>query len=91
MPSNGIVVGGRSLLTSSGVGIHPFAEVDAQPVGAVFVDAGDAAANRLTCTSSWATVPACAGAALWGPLKLDVAYGRDVQQLRVHFSVGISL
>lgn len=91
VPSNGIVVGGRSLLTSSVELAHPLLKSMPSLWGAVFADAGDAAANP-----SDLHIKLGYGAGLrWrspvGPLKLDVAYGRDVQQLRVHFSVGISL
>lgn len=89
--SGGVVIGGRSLVTGSAELAHPLFKSMPSLWGAVFVDAGDAAANP-----SDLRIKLGYGAGLrWrspvGPLKLDVAYGRDVQQLRLHFSVGISL
>ena len=91
VPSDGVVIGGRALVTGSAEVAHTFVKSMPSLLGALFVDAGDAAANPKSLH-----IKVGYGAGLrWrspvGPLKLDVAYGRDVQQFRLHFSVGISL
>lgn len=87
----GVVVGARSMATSSLELAHPLLARMPSLWGALFVDAGDAA-NRLGDLR--AHVGYGAGVR-WrspvGPLRLDVAYGQKVQAWRVHFSVGISL
>jgi translocation and assembly module TamA len=86
---NGAVVGGRVLLTGSVEMEHPLNERVPALLGAVFVDAGNAADrwNELHPVFGY-------GVGLHyrspvGPLRLDLAYGQDERRLRVHVSVGI--
>lgn len=81
------IVGGRWLSVASGEYVHWF---DPKWGGAVFVDAGDAA-------DSFGGLHPRVGYGLgarWkspiGPLNLDLAYGRETEELRLHFSVGFS-
>lgn len=89
--TDGVTVGGRALFTSSIELAHALWASQPNLQGALFVDAGDAA-------SRFGALQAKVGMGLglrWrspvGPLKLDAAYGNDVRQWRMHFSVGISL
>jgi translocation and assembly module TamA len=86
---NGIEVGGRVLFTASVEVARPLLERLPQLWGAVFVDAGNAA-------DEWHNLdPALGyGAGLRyrspvGPVKLDLAWGREVHKLRLHLSVGV--
>ncbi len=87
---NGAVVGGRVLMTGSVELEHALLDRLPALLGAVFVDAGNAADrwNRLHPVFGY-------GVGLHyrspvGPLRLDVAYGQDVRQLRLHLSVGVA-
>jgi translocation and assembly module TamA len=91
VPVDGAVIGGRSLYTASVELAHPLPRLPKSFLGAVFVDVGDVA-NRFGDLS------ANTGYGLglrWrspvGALRLDMAYGSQVQSWRLHFSVGISL
>ncbi|MDQ6627661.1 MAG: BamA/TamA family outer membrane protein [Pseudomonadota bacterium] len=85
---NGAVVAGRVLATGSLELEHALTERLPALLGAVFVDAGNAA-------DRWAALHPVLGVGAGvhyrspvGPLRLDLAYGRDVHQFRVHISVG---
>jgi translocation and assembly module TamA len=87
---NGAVVGGRVLLTGSVELEHALTARVPALLGAVFVDAGNAA-------DRWNEMRPVLGYGLGlhyrspvGPLRLDVAYGQDLHQLRVHVSVGVT-
>ncbi|MEO5844023.1 MAG: BamA/TamA family outer membrane protein [Caldimonas sp.] len=87
---NGAVVGGRVLMTGSVELEHALLDRLPALLGAVFVDAGDAADrwNRIRPALGY-------GVGLHyrspvGPLRLDLAYGQDVRQLRLHLSVGVA-
>lgn len=81
------VVGGRWLAVASAEYVHWF-----KPDwgAALFVDAGDAADSLEALTP----VLGYGLGARWrspvGPLSLDLAYGREVETWRLHFSVGFS-
>jgi translocation and assembly module TamA len=84
------VVGGRVLLTGRVEAEHPLLDRLPALLGAVFVDAGNAA-------DRWTTLHPVLGYGVGvhyrspvGPLRLDVAYGQDVHQLRLHLSVGVA-
>ena len=86
---NGAVVGGRVLLTGSVEMEHPLTDRIPALLGAIFVDAGNAADrwNELRPVLGY-------GVGLHyrspvGPLRLDLAYGQHEQRLRIHVSVGI--
>jgi translocation and assembly module TamA len=87
---NGAVVGGRVLLTGSIEMEHALTDRLPALLGAVFVDAGNAA-------DRWTDMHLALGYGVGlhyrspvGPLRIDLAYGQDVHQLRVHVSVGIA-
>ena len=86
---NGAVVGGRVLVTGSVELEHALLDRLPALLGAVFVDAGNAA-------DRWSEMRPVLGYGVGlhyrspiGPLKLDVAYGQDVRQVRLHLSVGV--
>lgn len=88
---NGVTVGARTMFTGSAELARPISQRFPSLWGAVFVDAGDAA-------DRWADLDPKLGYGVgvrWrspvGPLRLDLAYGQEVQQYRIHFSVGITL
>ena len=87
---NGAVVGGQVLLTGSVELEHPLSAKLPALLGAVFVDAGNAA-------DRWGEIRPVFGYGVGvhyrspiGPLRLDVAYGEDVKDWRVHITVGIT-
>ena len=86
----GVTTGGRSLLTGSVEIARPISPNYPAYWWAAFVDAGNAA-DRFTDLK-----PASGyGVGLrWrspvGPLRVDLAYGQQVRQVRVHLSVGIA-
>ena len=87
---NGAVVGGRVLFTGSVEVEHPLTERLPALLGAVFVDAGNAA-------DRWTELRPVVGYGVGlhyrspvGPLRLDLAYGQDARQLRLHLSVGVT-
>ena len=87
---NGAVVGGRVIATGSVELEHPFTNRLPALLGAVFVDAGNAA-------DRWAALHPVLGYGVGvhyrspvGPLRLDVAYGQKTRQVRLHLSVGVA-
>ena len=87
---NGAVVGGRVLLTGSVEMEHPLTDRLPALLGAVFVDAGNAA-------DRWNQIHPVLGYGVGlhyrspvGPLRLDLAYGQNEKRLRLHVSVGIT-
>ncbi|GEM_PF-95060 len=88
---NGVTVGARTMVTGSVELARPMWQRFPSLWGAVFIDAGDA-------TDRWADLDPKLGYGMgvrWrspvGPLRLDLAYGQEVRQYRLHFSVGITL
>ena len=86
---NGATVGGRVLLTGSIEAEHPIISRLPALLGAVFIDAGNAA-------DRWSEMRPVLGYGVGvhfrspvGVLRLDLAYGQDVGSFRVHFSVGV--
>jgi translocation and assembly module TamA len=86
----GITVGGRTLLTGSVEIARPISPNYPAYWWAAFVDAGNAA-------DRWTDLKPAVGYGVglrWrspvGPLRVDVAYGQQVRQVRVHLSVGIA-
>jgi translocation and assembly module TamA len=87
---DGVVGSGRSLLTGSAEVAHQISPRYPAILWAAFVDAGDAA-------NSWRDLHPAVGYGVglrWrspvGPLRVDLAYGQQLQQFRVHFSVGVA-
>jgi len=87
---NGAVVGGRVLGTASVEVEHSLSERLPALLGAVFVDAGNAA-------DSWGAFRPVLGYGVGlhyrspvGPLRLDVAWADRDQRFRLHFTVGVT-
>ena len=86
---NGATVGGRVTLTGSVEAEHPIVRSIPALLGAVFVDAGDAA-------DKWGALKPVFGYGAGvhfrspvGLLRVDLAYGQAVHQVRLHLSVGV--
>ena len=87
---NGVVVGGQVLLTGSVELEYPLTARLPGLLGAVFVDAGNAA-------DRWAEIRPVFGYGVGlhyrspiGPLRVDMAYGDKVSEWRLHISIGIT-
>jgi translocation and assembly module TamA len=87
---NGAVVGGRVLATGSVEAEHALTPRLPALLGALFVDAGNAA-------DGWNEMRPVVGVGAGlhyrspvGPLRLDLAYGTDERRLRLHVSVGVT-
>jgi len=87
---SGVLASGRVLLTASAEIARPFSDRWPNVWYAAFVDAGNAA-------DDWKDLDPAIGYGVgvrWrspvGPLRFDVAYGREVRSVRLHFSVGIA-
>jgi translocation and assembly module TamA len=89
--ADGTTLGTRSLLTSSLELAHPLLDRIPNLWGAVFVDAGDAAPRFGALSPKVGYGAGVRWRSPVGPLRLDVAYGQQVGQYRLHFSVGIAL
>lgn len=81
----GATVGGKYLAVASVEYLHMFTQ---EWGGVAFVDAGNA-------TDKWDSFSAAVGYGIgvrWaspvGPVGLDVAYGKDDEQYRIHFAIG---
>lgn len=87
---NGAVVGGRVLATGTVEMAHPLSRRLPSLWGALFVDAGNAADGW----GGYRPVLGYGAGLRWrspvGPLRVDLAWGQDVQRLRLHVSVGIA-
>lgn len=88
VPEGGAVVGGRYMAAGS---IEYIQWLTKQWGAAVFYDAG----NAVDEVSNFEAVAGYGVGARWrspiGTLSLDVAYGEEVDSVRVHFSVGLVL
>jgi translocation and assembly module TamA len=85
-----VVTSGRTLLTGSVEVARPISPKYPAFWWAAFIDAGNAA-------DRWQDLHPVVGYGVglrWrspvGPLRVDLAYGQEVRQFRVHFSVGIA-
>ncbi len=87
---NGAVVGGRVLLTGSVEMEHPLSDRVPALLGAVFVDAGNAADRWNEMRPVFGYGVGLHYRSPVGPLRLDLAYGQDERRLRLHVSVGIA-
>ena len=88
---DGVVVGGRSMATTSLELARPIVSSLPTLWGAVFVDAGDAASRFGNLSMHVGYGAGLRYRSPVGPLRLDVAHGVREQGWRLHFSVGISL
>jgi translocation and assembly module TamA len=87
---NGAVTSGRVLLTGSVEIEHPLTDRVPALLGAVFVDAGNAA-------DRWDEMRPVVGYGTGlhyrspvGPLRVDLAYGQHVHEFRLHVSIGVT-
>ncbi|MDX1376161.1 MAG: autotransporter assembly complex family protein [Burkholderiales bacterium] len=81
----GAVTGGRVLGVASVEYVHMFT---AEYGVAAFVDAGDAADSSRAFELKLGYGLGARYRSPIGPISLDIAYGRDVRDYRVHFAVG---
>ncbi len=86
---NGVMVGGKVLFTASAEVARPFIDRLPDLMGAVFVDAGRAA-------QSWSDLRPAVGYGVGvrygspvGQLKLDLGWGHETKQARLHLTVGV--
>ncbi len=86
---DGVVGSGKVLLTGSVEVARPLSDALPQLWGAVFVDAGNAAQTFRDYRAVWSTGLGLRWRSPVGPLRLDLAWGRETQKVRLHFSVGI--
>jgi len=87
---DGAVAGGTSLITTSVELARPISAAMPSLWGAVFIDAGNAQNGFDHMHLALGTGVGVRWRSPVGPLKLDWAWGRDVHQGRLHFSVGIA-
>ncbi|HEY0957335.1 MAG TPA: BamA/TamA family outer membrane protein [Roseateles sp.] len=88
---NGLTVGGRVLATASMELARPFTMKLPSVLGAVFVDAGNAASRW----NDFKPVVGYGAGVRWrspvGPLRIDLARAHETGKWRLHFSVGVTL
>jgi translocation and assembly module TamA len=89
--TDGVVTGGRVMFTSSVEVARPILARLPALWGAVFIDVGDAAASADKLDPKVGYGVGVRFRSPVGPLKLDIARGQQLQDWRIHFSVGISL
>lgn len=87
----GVTIGGRAMATASVELAHPVLQRMPSLLGAVFVDAGDAAERMGDLRPKVGYGFGVRWRSPVGMLRLDLARGSDTGQWRMHFSVGISL
>ncbi len=87
----GAVTSGGALFTTSLEVARPFAASLPSLWGAVFVDAGRAAASFRQLTPAIGAGVGLRWRSPVGPLRVDLAYGEELRRWRVHFSIGIAL
>jgi len=87
---NGVVGGGKSLLTASVELATPISTRLPSLWGAVFVDAGNAVNNFKDFKALTGTGLGVRWRSPVGPLRLDWAWSPETRQSRLHFSVGIT-
>jgi translocation and assembly module TamA len=88
---DGVTTGGRVLGTGSIEVARPLWPGVPNLLGAVFIDAGDAAEN----IGQWSLKRGHGAGIRWrspvGPFRIDIARGASTDEWRLHFSVGVSL
>ena len=87
---DGAVGGGKALLTTSMELARPVSAALPAVWGAVFLDAGNAAASFGTWKPAYGAGVGVRWRSPVGPLRLDWAWGNETRQGRLHFSVGIA-
>ena len=86
----GVDVGGRVLATGSLEVARPISDRLPSVWWAAFVDGGRAAASWNDWTPAWGAGLGVRWRSPVGPLRVDLAYGEEVKQVRLHLSVGIA-
>jgi translocation and assembly module TamA len=87
---NGAVGSGNVMYTASVELARPFWASMPALWGAVFIDAGNAADSFSALKPALGLGVGVRWRSPVGPLRIDWAYGREVRQARLHFSVGIA-
>jgi translocation and assembly module TamA len=87
---DGVAVGGRSLFTSSLEVARPISPRYPAYWWAVFVDAGNAADKPSELKPAVGYGVGLRWRSPVGPLRVDLAYGQQTKQVRMHLSVGIA-
>ncbi len=87
---DGTVTSGPVLMTGSLELARPFLATMPSLWGAVFVDMGRAGTNFGTLHPALGYGVGVRWRSPVGPLRVDLAWGQEVQKLRLHFSVGIA-
>ena len=85
----GIDVGGKVLLTASAEVAHPISARLPSVWWAAFVDAGRAAESWRDWSPAWGAGVGLRVRSPVGPLRVDIAYGEETKQFRLHLSVGV--
>ncbi len=88
--TDGVVGSGPVLLTGSLELARPFVASMPSLWGAVFVDAGRAGSAFGTLSPALGYGAGIRWRSPVGPLRLDLAWGQEVRDWRLHFSVGIA-
>lgn len=86
---NGQAVGGRVLAAGSIEVARPFSSKTPAWLGAVFLDAGDAAMRWEDFSGALGYGVGVRWRSPVGPLRVDLAYGEETRKTRLHFSVGV--
>jgi translocation and assembly module TamA len=86
----GEAVSGKVLLTASAEVARPVSERYPALWWAAFVDAGNAAETWGDWRPAWGAGVGVRWRSPVGPLRLDLAYGEEVEKWRLHLSVGIA-
>jgi translocation and assembly module TamA len=86
----GGVTGGKMLFTASAEIAHPVSKDLPSVWWATFIDAGRAADSVKDLKPAVGYGVGARWRSPVGPLKLDLAYGQELKQWRVHLSVGIA-
>ena len=86
----GVDVGGRVVATASVEVAHPVSARLPSLWWAAFVDAGRAAERWQDWSAAWGAGLGLRWRSPVGPLRVDLAYGEEVKQWRLHLSVGIA-
>ncbi len=86
----GVTTSGRNLFTASVEAARPLFAKYPEYLGAVFIDAGNAANTWKDLTPELGYGVGVRWRSPVGPLSLDLAYGQAVRQFRVHLNVGIT-
>ena len=85
----GVDVGGKVLLTASAEVARPISPRLPSVWWAAFIDAGRAAPTWGDWSAAWGAGVGLRIRSPIGPLRLDIAYGEEIKQFRLHLSVGV--